>query len=217
MHLRPEAERQDPTYEDATYLGTDPQDEEEVRDLGFIVDDHDDRRVSMLDGWQRLDDLDTNEPLETNRSGSIPHAVGLRERGVSPERFATDYNEQNAVAEEQEEDFVRTSMLSADPEMNDGDEDFTSDSIQGMHGQTLATDIAGGVVGPADGLGTHIAQDLGSGGFQIMDNPLTNGPEMGLLRGELSDYDDEDTDPLDDVPVDLLSSSPARDDGDGAA
>ncbi|HEU4754034.1 MAG TPA: hypothetical protein VFU47_13070 [Armatimonadota bacterium] len=197
------------TYEDASYLGTDPQDEEEVQDLGFIVEDHDDRRISMLDGWQRLNDLDTNEPLETNRSGPIPHEVSLRARGPSPERFATDYHIDHADGEEQEADFISTSMLATDPDMEAGEEDFTDDTMHGIHGENLATDIAGNVVGPADGLGTTVPQDLGSDGFQVLENPLASGPEMDLLRGELSDYDEVDTDPTDDVPVDLLASPPA--------
>ena len=35
-------------------------DEEEVFDLGFIIDDRDDRRDSLLASWQPLDDMDTD-------------------------------------------------------------------------------------------------------------------------------------------------------------
>ena len=127
MPIAGDPDTEDPTYRDAAYLGTSEDDEEEVRDLGFIVDDHDDRRISLTDGWQRLDDLDTDEPLETNRSGPIPHETSLRERGVPEDSFATDYHVSHADAEAQEEDFVQTSMLNADPGMNDGDDDFTSE------------------------------------------------------------------------------------------
>ena len=196
----------DPTYDDATYLGTSEDDTEEVRDLGFIVEDHDDRRITLAGDWQRLDDLDTNEPLETNRSGPIPHRESLRERGAPGEWFATDYNVSNADAEAQEEDFVKTSMLQTDPEANDGMDDYTSETMREMDGDALSTDIAGRVVGPAFGLGTSLPQDLGSGGFQIKDNPLADGPRVPLLEGELSDYDDdgrETQDDMDDIPVDM--------------
>lgn len=184
MGVGPKDEQIDPTYEDASYLGTDEEDDEEVRDLGFIVDDHDDRRIMLTGGFQRLDNLDTDEPLETNRSGKIPHETSLRERGASPEWFATDYHVENARAEQQEEDFVRTSMLSSDPEMNDGAEDFTDDTLHGIHGNLATTDIAGHLPGVAQGLGSSLPQDLGTGGFQIRDNPLMQ-PEGQPISGEL--------------------------------
>ena len=172
MPLDLEPGDEDATYRDASYLGDSPDDDEEVRDLGFIVDDHDDRRATLTDAWQRLDDLDTDEPLETNRSGPIPHEVALREKGPSSERFATDYHVDNAEAEAQEQDFVETSMLSSDPEMNDGVDDYTSETLSGIHNEPLTTDIAGQVTGVTHGLGTSLPQDLGRGGFSIQDNPL---------------------------------------------
>lgn len=191
MHLNPEEDApDDPTYQDATYLGNSPDDDEEVHDLGFIVDDHDDRRITLHDGWQRLDDLDTNEPLETNRSGEIPHAVAMKERGASPEWFATDYHVTNASAEAQEEDFVRTSMLDADPDANEDTDDFTSETLKDIHGQQVATDIYGRVNGAGPGLGTTLPQDMGSGGFQIRDNPLVQ-PEGQVITGSLLPDEDD--------------------------
>jgi len=174
----------DATYKDASYLGTSEDDDEEVRDLGFIVDDHDDRRAMWTDGWQRLDTVDTDEPLETNRSGEIPHAEALRERGVAPERFATDFNVSNADAEAQEEDFVETSLLDSDPSMNAGMDDFTGETLEDSSGMGLSTDIDGRVRGVGMGLGTSVAQDLGRGGFQIRDNPLAQ-PDGIPTEGEL--------------------------------
>lgn len=209
-----EPEPEDATYRDASYLGTSPDDEEEVRDLGFIVEDHDDRRITLTGGWQRLDDLDTDEPLETNRSGAIPHEASLRERGASAEWFATDFNVSHADAEAQEEDFVETSMLSSDPEMNDGSEDFTNETMTGLHGEPVSTDITGHVTGVASGLGTTLSQDLGRGGFQIRDNPLMR-PEGQPLSGELlsdealglRDVDEMGTD----AELDALADRASRD------
>lgn len=191
-------DREDPTYRDASYLGTDPDDEEEVQDLGYIVEDHDDRRTTLTENWQRLDDLDTDEPLETNRSGPIPRAVALRESPNPPEVFATDYNVSHAGAEAQGEDFSETSLLSEDPDMNAGLSDFTDETLEDEEGDPIPTDILGRVTGVADGAGTTLAQDLGSGGFQIEENPLVETPfdraaiqgrESG--QGELDDYDDD--------------------------
>jgi hypothetical protein len=184
MHLRPDA-AQDGDYRDASYLGTDSaEDEEDVRDLGFIVDDHDDRRITLTDGFQRLDDLDTNEPLETNRFGKIPHESSLRERGVSRDRFATDYHVDNAGAQKQEEDFVRTSMLDSDPDMDQDEDDFSGETMQDIHGQQVATDILGHVNGAAPGLGTSLPQDAGRGGFDVRDNPLMQ-PQGQPISGSL--------------------------------
>jgi hypothetical protein len=201
MPIGGQPEGQDATYRDASYLGTSEDDEEEVRDLGFIVDDHDDRRSTLAGDWQRLDDLDTDEPLETNRSGPIPHGVSLREQGAPEEWFATDYHTRHAEAEAQEEDFVETSLLQEDPEMNAGADDFTSESMRDIHGSVTSTDITGAVTGVAYGAGTSLAQDLGSGGFQIRDNPLTdeeNLPEADkLMEDEVDgphDYDEPHAD-----------------------
>jgi len=194
MHLDPGTKPADAKYRDASYLGDSEDDDEEVRDLGFIVEDHDDRRASVMEPWQRLNDLDTDEPLETNRSGAIPHRESLVERGAPGEWFATDYNVSHADAETQEADFVETSMLSTDPDMNDGMDDFTDETLTGIHGEELATDIYGHVGGAAAGLGTSVPQDAGLDGFQIRDNPLmqpVDGPDgvveddgMGLAFGE---------------------------------
>jgi hypothetical protein len=187
----------DPTYEHVSYLGTGSDDEEDVRDLGFIVDDHDDRRGTLTENFQRLDDLDTNEPLETNRSGPIPHEVAMREAGPSPEAFATDYHLGHQDAERQEEDFVETSMLETDPDGEQGAHDFTDETFHDLDGEPIETDILGRVHGVADGLGSSVPIDLGSGGFQIQENPLaTTGPDQRLLSGrehgiELDDYDDD--------------------------
>ena len=190
-------DRSDPTYRDASYLGTDVEDEEEVRDLGFIVEDHDDRRTTLHESWQRLDDLDTDEPLETNRSGEIPHQVSLRAAGAPPEAFATDYHVTNAPGEEQD---METSLLAEDPDANAGARDFTDDTLGDLHGAPLATNLLGRVPGVAHGLGATVPQDLGSGGFQIEDNPLVETPfDRGLISGrahgqELDDYDDDQQD-----------------------
>jgi hypothetical protein len=214
MGVGPKDEEIDPTYEAASYLGTDEDDSEEVRDLGFIVDDHDDRRITLTGGFQRLDDLDTDEPLETNRSGEIPHRTSLMERGAPPEWFATDYNVTNAVAEQQQEDFVRTSMLDSDPDMNAGSEDFTDDTLHGIHGELATTDIMGRLPGVGQGLGSTLAQDLGSGGFQIRDNPLMR-PKGQPISGELlSDaaMGRHDRDELDeDEELTLLADRAVRD------
>ena len=50
-------------------LTTIREDEVEVYDLGFIVEEHDERRMGLLEHWQRLETLDTDEALETNRRG----------------------------------------------------------------------------------------------------------------------------------------------------
>lgn len=191
-------DRRDPTYRGASYLGTGERDEDEVQDLGFIVDDREDRRNSLTENWQRLDDLDTDEPLETNRSGSIPHEVALKEAGAPSEVFLGDSHARTVTAEGQEDDFVETSMLSEDPDADDGVQDFTDETLENEDGALLATSILGKVPGVADGAGSTLPMDLGSGGFQIEENPYARAQfDERLLAAreagaaELDDYDDD--------------------------
>jgi hypothetical protein len=214
MPLGRQPQKEDETYEDATYLGTSQADDVEVQDLGFIVEDHDDRRATLTDGWQRLDDLDTNEPLETNRSGPIPHEVSLRAGGVSEERFATDYHVSHALGEQQEEDFVATSMLETDPEMNAGMDDFTDETLSDIHGGSIATDLYGHVGGVAYGFGTSLPQDAGLEGFQIRDNPLMQDAEEPVSGEDVSDeaLGVRDVDEMgSDEALDALADLAARD------
>jgi hypothetical protein len=145
----------------------------------------------LTGGWQRLDDLDSDEPLEVNPNGPIPHEVALRERGASPEWFARDYYVEHAVAESQEQDFVETSMLRTDPDAEAGAEDFTDESFRGVHGEIASTDIAGHVRGVARGMGSSVAQDLGSRGFQIRDNPQGVEPLTEEQIAALEEDEDE--------------------------
>jgi hypothetical protein len=177
----------DATYRDASYLVTDEEDEEEVQDLGFIVENHDDRRAVPLDNFQRVEELDTDEPLGTDPSGPIPRKRRLERRGVPPESFATDYNVTHARAAAQEEDFVETSMLATDPDAEAGVQDFTDETLRGADGNLLVTGILGRVPGVTDGLGTSVPQDAGRGSFRISDNPLMRPADAPISGDVLSD------------------------------
>jgi hypothetical protein len=177
----------DATYRDASYLGTSEDDEEEVQDLGFIVEDRRDERAMLTDGWQRLDDLDTDEPLETNRTGKIPGARQLREEGADDEWFATDYHVDHAAGEEQEADFAATSMLESDPDMNAGMDDFTDETLTELDGDPERVGIRGRAPGVVAGLGTSVPQDIGKGGFAIRDNPLMQPENRPISDERLSD------------------------------
>jgi len=180
----------DQKYKDESYLG-DPEDDEqepEVRDLGFIVDDRDDRRVSLVDDtWDRLTDLDTDEGLETDPNGAIP----LDENSGAPpvDAFTTQYNIAHEAGEEQEEDFVETSMLAIDPDGGAGADDFTSESDLDDDGRLETTDVGGHAPGIARGFGTSLPMDIGSGGFQVRDNPLMQpiDPTQPISGERLSD------------------------------
>jgi len=180
----------DQKYKDESYLG-DPEDdnaEPTVRDLGFIVDDRDDRRARTIDGtWERLDDLDTDEGLETGEDEPLP----LRKSAgaPSPDVFATDYNLSRAEGEEQEEEFVETSMLGIDPDSEAGVDDYTSSADLDADGRLETTDIAGHAAGIARGFGSSSPLDIGSGGFQIRDNPLMQpqDPDQPISNTRLSD------------------------------
>jgi hypothetical protein len=173
-------QKPDATYRDATYLGTSEDDAEEVQDLGFIVDDRRDPRTTLTESWERLDNLDTDEPLETNPCGAFPDPDAQR-AWMPEEQFATDFNASRAEGENQEADFVLTSMLEPDPEINTGADDFTDETMETEDAEhLLATGIRGTVPGAAPGLGTSVPQDIGRGGFQIRDNPLTHERDPNL-------------------------------------
>jgi len=180
----------DQKYRDESYLG-DPEDdnaEPEVGDLGFIVDDRDDRRARTIDGsWERLEDLDTDEALETGEDEPLPLRPGDGE--PPPDAFATLYNLSREDGEEQEEDFVETSMLAIDPDGGAGADDYTSSADLDEDGRLEATDIAGHAPGIARGFGTSVPMDIGSGGFQIRDNPLMQpqDPDQPISNTRLSD------------------------------
>jgi hypothetical protein len=163
MPVGGEPEPTDTTYRDARYLGTSEDDEEEVQDLGFIVEDRRDQRIMLTDGWQRLDDLDTDESLASNRQGAIPGADQLRAQGAPGEWFATDYRVDHAVGEAQEADFVATSMVESDPETNAGMDDATDESFDQLDGNPRRTNLLGRAPGVVAGLGSSLPQDLGKG------------------------------------------------------
>ena len=180
----------DHKYKDESYLG-DPEDdreEPEVHALGFIVDDRDDRRIETIDGtWDRLDNLDTDEALEENEEGPVPLDP---ESGAPPaSAFATLYNIDHAEAEEQEEDFVETSMLATDPLGDAGADDFTDESDLDADGRRETTDLAGHAPGITRGFGTSLPMDIGSEGFQVRENPLMQrqDPNQPISNKRLSD------------------------------
>ncbi len=142
----------DHKYENAGYLGDaeDDTSEPEIQDLGFIVEDRDDRRVMLVDeNRKRLENLDEGE--------------------------------------EQEDDFVQTSMLAVDPD--EGADDFTSPADLDTDGRLETTDISGQVAGIARGFGTSLPLDIGAGGFSVHDNPLMRpvGPDHPISNERLSD------------------------------
>jgi hypothetical protein len=211
----------DQKYRDESYLGDPEEDREEttIRDLGHIVDDRDDRRIRTVDGtWERLQDLDTDEALETDEDGSLP----LRPNDGAPPRsaFATDFNVDHLEGEEQEEDFVETSMLATDPDGGAGADDFTSNADLDNDHRLDTTDIAGHAAGIARGFGTSLPLDIGAGGFQIRDNPLMQpqDPEHPISDANLSDeaLGLRDVDDMgDDAELEQLADRAAREIRDG--
>lgn len=180
----------DPKYRDESTLRhpADDEDEPTVRDLGFIVEDREDRRIRLVDGqWERLEDLDTDEGIGANAEEPLPVSA---EDGAPPASgFATDFNLATVEAEEQEEDFVETSMLGIDPDGGAGVDDFTSNADLDRDGRLETTDIAGRAAGVTRGFGTSLPMDIGAGGFEVRDNPLMQpiDPDQPISDRDLSD------------------------------
>lgn len=150
--------------------------DEEPRDLGFIVEDREDRRAEWLAGWERLDELDTNEPLETGRHGPLPRAGAGRRQGASQEQFGTESHVDSAAGEAQEAEFVKVSMLATDPEANAGVRELWEDTLRDLQGAPRATDLTGHAPGEPADLGTPLPQDVTGNGFSVRQRPR-NPPE----------------------------------------
>jgi hypothetical protein len=170
------------------------EDEEEVYDLGFIVEDHDDHRADLLSPWQRLESLDTDEALETNPTGPLPEdAQALRREGVSESWHPIDVYVESRDAESDEVEFADTNRLVVDPDERmptaaggegDGAADLDRDQVPEV------VDIRGHAPGIATGFGSSVPQDIGPEGFSIDENPLivpVEELEYPISTEELSD------------------------------
>ena len=157
-------------------LSTIREDEDEVYDLGFIVEEHDDRRGGLLAHWQRLETLDSDEALETDPRGALPEeALSLRRSGVPsawrPGELSMDY----ADAERNEQEFAESTGLVVDPAVH------SPKRPARRGGRTVyvldrnlayGVGLDGCVNGIAPGFGTSVPQDIGIGGFAVADHPV---------------------------------------------
>jgi hypothetical protein len=92
------------------------EDEAEVYDLGFIVEDHEDRRGGLLEHWQRLETLDTDEALETDPRGALPEeAWGLGRTGVPAAWRPAELSVAHVGAARSEQAFAKAARLLVDP------------------------------------------------------------------------------------------------------
>jgi hypothetical protein len=94
------------------------EDEEEVFDLGFIIEDHEDRRAAMFEHWQRLESLDTDEVIETDPGGALPEEIArMRRAGLPEEWYPSDALVTHARAERSEQEFAEANQLLVDPQV----------------------------------------------------------------------------------------------------
>jgi len=154
-------------------------DEEEVHDLGFIVENRRDERDHLLSTWQRLDDLDTDEALETDPSGPLPEEASHLDREELDEGWyqpADERTAETAAAEAEEEDFADDNRLNVDPDaeglvtvpvMDEG----ARPDVDG-DGRPERVPLRGHAPGITTGFGTSVPQDIGAEGFSIEENPL---------------------------------------------
>ena len=186
------------------------QNDAEVRTLSDLIDVRENQAKGSpeLDG-EDDDDLDVSEAL------TFPHKK--RRRGATPvETTDFDGDARTASPADDEDDSsymtradVEDSMNETDPDPNTGmgEEEFIGDAGAGR-----APDMTGTVTGAIRGLGTHLPQDLGADGFQVIEpeeldpraaanvgaaiNPANDETEPGdALNPSLSGVaaDDEDT------------------------
>lgn len=149
----------------------------EVYDLGYIVEDHTDRRTALLEHWQRLETLDTDEALETNPAGPLPEEVEvLRREALPQEWFPGDAYVENLAAEVEESAFAETNrlLIDADAELamqgEDAGEIAAADLDRDQKPEMV--DLQGHIPGITTGLGASLPLTLGVEGFAIEESPL---------------------------------------------
>jgi hypothetical protein len=152
------------------------EDEAEVYDLGFIVEDREDRRGGLLEHWQRLETLDTDEAMETDPRGALPEEARVLSRiGVPAAWHPAELSVEHADAEGSEQEFAESTGLLVDPAAHSpksaarrgGCAVPVRDRDQGP-----GVGLHGYACGIATGFGTSIPQDIGVGGFAVGDNPV---------------------------------------------
>ncbi len=155
------------------------QNDDEVNTLADLVDVRDSRSqdTDQLPGALNDDDLDVSDAL------TFPHKprAGRETTLDDVTDFDADARTSGPAGGDEETAYLTRAdfeeeMLDADPDPNaDSDE---ADYITGTN-LGRAPDLSGTVMGAVRGLGTHLPQDLGADGFQIIE------PEE--LAGELPD------------------------------
>jgi hypothetical protein len=167
-------EQEPPRDEEPTTL---TENDQEIYDLGYIVEDHTDRRTTLLERWQRLETLDTDEPLETNPAGPLPEETEVLRREDLPEEwFPGDAYTEHAEAEAGEVAFAEANRLLIDPDAElatqreGGEEVAAADLDRDQVPETV--DLRGHAPGVTSGLGSSVPLDIGAEGFSIEENPL---------------------------------------------
>jgi hypothetical protein len=151
--------------------------DQEVYDLSYIVEDRADRRTNLLEHWQKLESLDTDEPLETNPAVPLPEEVEvLRREDVPDEWFPGDAYVETVDAEAGEAAFAEANRLLTDPDAELVTQDVGAEEVAATdldHDQKPETvDLRGHVPGVTSGLGSSIPLDIGVEGFALEENPL---------------------------------------------
>lgn len=152
-------EGEDPSYAAADFAGTSLDGEAEVRDLGFIVEDRDDRRV------------DTAHQILADSVNLHPRSPGS---DVSSEVSLLE-------GEDEEDDFRRTSMLPTDDDDETAANAYLEETLHYEDGREAATDIGGEVAGVIPGTGTSLPQDAGSHGMRVGVSPIVE-PDENISR-----------------------------------
>lgn len=137
----------------------------EVRSLGELID----VRENQSQGTPELDAED-DEDLDVSAALTFPHTK--RQRDTTPDDITDfDGDARTSSPADDADDMsymgradVEQSMLETDPDPNTGSDE---DDLVGDAGLGRAPDLTGTVTGIAPGMGTHLPQDLGAGGFQI--------------------------------------------------
>ncbi len=171
--------------------------DDEVRSLGDLIDarenpSQDDVAVAQIQGDD--EDLDVSAALtfpQKKRRG------GDDDQGdVDATDFDADARTSSAPDDEDDASYMTRadfvdSMNQTDPDPNTGadEDDFIGDADLGR-----APDLTGTVTGIDRGMATHLPQDIGRGGFQIVE-PEAAGDPRALDAGDEVDDEDDMADP----------------------
>ncbi len=152
------------------------QNDDDIRNLGDLVDARDDRTRDDIDAGQLVNenDLDIEEALTFPHKKHEPTSADLTPTVTS---FDGDARTKSPADDATDTAYMGRADFDEEMLLTDPDPDAGNNAADTMgEGEGRAVDITGTATGIARGMATHLPQDLGAGGFQIEEPEMSGDP-----------------------------------------